>query len=209
MGAVVDRWQAEGLAVGTIKEYLSGVRTVLRHFDNDRIAADNRAFNLANRVYVSNQDKSLPQAAYEKAVSALQSSNSINDNRIAAQLMLQRTLGLRKEESFKFSPARSVLADGRIYITDGTKGGRDRILHQISDPARVAIAYAKTVLSGANTMANTMTERQWNALFYRTIKAQGITKQQCGASAHGLRHAYARERYRALTGFAARSRRYR
>jgi site-specific recombinase XerD len=203
VAAVVDRWQSEGLAVSTIKEYLSGVRTVLNHFDNERIAPDNRAFGLENRVYVNNTDKSLSQEAYENAVAALKSSQDINDNRMAAQLMLQRTLGLRKEESFKFNPTRSVLTDGRIYITDGTKGGRDRMLHQVSGPAKAAIAYAKTVLSGANTMANAMTERQWNNLFYRTIKENGLSKDQSGSSAHGLRHAYAQERYQALTGFAA------
>ena len=203
VAAVVNQWQTEGLAVSTIKEYLSGVRTILRHFDNDRVAPDNRAFGLENRVYVTNQDKSVPQAVYEKAVAALKSSENINDNRIAAQLMLQRQIGLRKEESFKFNPERAHFSDGRVYISDGTKGGRERLVHQISAQGKAAITYAKTLLSGANTMANTMTERQWNNLFYRTITAHGITKEQCGASAHGLRHAYAQERYQALSGFAA------
>jgi len=203
VAAVVTRWQNEGLAVSTIKEYLSGVRMIVNHFGNDRIAPDNRSFGIENRIYVSNADKSLPQNVYEQAVAALKSSENINDNRVAAQMMLQRELGLRKEESFKFAPPRSVLQDGRVFVTDGTKGGRDRILHQISEKAIAAIAYTKTVLSGANSMTNKMTERQWNNLFYRTIKEHGISKKECGASAHGLRHAYAQERYLQLTGFAA------
>lgn len=203
VAAVVNQWRDEKLSVATIKEYLSGVRTVANHFGNERIAPDNRAFGLENRVYVTNQDKSVPQAVYERAVTVLKSSDNIQEQRVAAQLMLQRELGLRKEESFKFNPERAHLSDGRVYISDGTKGGRERVLHTVTARAVDAIAYAKTVVSGANTMANTMTERQWNNLFYRTITAHGITKEQCGASAHGLRHAYAQERYQALSGFAA------
>jgi len=56
IGAAVDQWRTEGLAVSTIKEYLSGVRLIARHFGNDRIAPDNRAFNLENRVYSINQN---------------------------------------------------------------------------------------------------------------------------------------------------------
>ena len=52
-------------------------------------------------------------------------------------------------------------------------------------------------------MAKGMSERQWNNRFYRTLKAHGITKDQAGASAHGLRHAYAQERYKKLAGFAS------
>ena len=203
VASVVEQWQHDGLKTSTIKEYLSGVRSVLNHFHNDRISPDNRPFGLENRVNVSNIDKSLSQQAYENAVGALRSSDNINDNRIAAQLMLQRELGLRREEAVKFNPNRSVMADGKVFITDGTKGGRDRILQHISDQAKAAIAYAKTVLSGANTISNGMTERQWNNLYYRTIREHRISKEICGASSHGLRHAYAQERYQSLTGFDA------
>lgn len=203
IAAVVNHWRDEKLSVATIKEYLSAVRVAARHFDNSSIAPDNRAFGLENRVYVTNQDKSVPQAAYERAVAMLKSSDSINDNRVAAQLMLQRTLGLRKEESFKFKPERSVLQDGRLLISAGTKGGRERIIHHATSEAQAAIAYAKCVISSTNTMANTMTERQWNSFYYRTLRVHGISKATCGASSHGLRHAYAQQHYHQITGFAA------
>ena len=46
-----------------------------------------------------------------------------------------------------------------------------------------------------------MNKRQWNNRFYRALKSQGITKAQAGASSHGFRHAYAKERYEKMTGF--------
>ena len=117
--------------------------------------------------------------------------------------MLQKTLGLRKEESFKFNPNRSILQDGRVYVLDGAKGGRDRIIHHVSSEARTAIGHAKAFISGSNTMTYGMAERQWNTLFYSPIREHGISKAACGASSHGLRHGYAQERYHQIAGFAA------
>jgi site-specific recombinase XerD len=182
---------------------LSGVRLVARYFGNRNIAPDNKAFGIQNRSYVTNHDKSLGQDIYEKTVDKLQISHDVNDNRIAAQLMLQRHLGLRKEESFKFNALRAVLKDGRVFVSDGTKGGRERMLEHVDQKAMEAINYTKTVASGKNTIPAGMSERQWNNRFYRTLRQYGISKKSTGASGHGLRHAFAQERYQKLTGFAA------
>ena len=135
---MVCEWKNAGLATGTIKEkeYLSGVRAVTRFFKNHRIALENSAFGVENRVYVLNQDKSVPGAVYERIVADLKASAEINDNRIAAQLQLQRELGLRKEEAFKFDPGRAVMRDGTVFIQHGTKGGRERIIHHVSARAQ-------------------------------------------------------------------------
>lgn len=204
VGAVVCEWKNAGLATGTIKEYLSGVRAVTRFFKNHRIAPENSAFGVENRVYVLNQDKSVPGAVYERIIADLKASPEINDNRIAAQLQLQRELGLRKEEAFKFDPNRAVMRDGTVFIQHGTKGGRERIIHHVSARAREAIAYARSVASGKNTIPNDMTEAQWERQFYKTIRLHGLSHNSCGASSHGLRHAYAHARYEQITGFAPR-----
>jgi len=206
VGAVVNEWKNAGLATGTIKEYVSGVRAVARLFNNHRIAEKNSAFGIENRVYVSNRDKSVPQAVYERVVATLKGSIDINDHRVAAQLQLQRELGLRKEESFKLQPTHAVMRDGRVFIQHGTKGGRERIIHDPSQGAKEAIAYAKSVLSGKNTIPNNMTERQWEWHFYKTLRFHGISQEACGASSHGLRHAYAQARYEQITGFEPRCR---
>jgi site-specific recombinase XerD len=204
VGAVVKEWKNAGLATGTIKEYLSGVRAVARLFNNHRIAEKNSAFGIENRVYVSNRDKSVSEAVYERIVTALKASANINDNRVAAQLQLQRELGLRKEEAFKFQPASAVMRDGTVFIQHGTKGGRERIIHHLSAKAKEAIAYAKSVVSGKNTIPNDMTERQWECHFYKTLRFHGLSQDSCGASSHGLRHAYAQARYEQMTGFEPR-----
>jgi len=203
VGAVVNSWKAKEMAISTMKEYLSGVRVVTAYFKNDRIAKDNSAFGIGKRIYISNRDKSVPQAVYERVVADLKKSPDINDNRVAAQLALQRELGLRKEESFKCNPSACLLNDGRVLVHKGTKGGRERVILEISQKARQAIEYAKKMVDGTNTMPNDHTERQWEQRFYDTLRKHDLTKRACGASSHGLRHAYAQERYAQITGFEA------
>jgi len=207
VGAVVSQWKRRGLKPSTMKEYLSGVRVVAKHFGNDRIARQNAAFGIANRVYVSNEDKSLSDHAYNSAIAALKESTEPNDHRVAAQLQLQREIGLRKEESFKFSARRDVQADGRVLVAAGTKGGRERMILDVSDRAKAAIEYARQLGDGrhGNTMPREMSERQWERLYYRTLARIGLTKSKAGASSHGLRHAYAQERYHQITGFHCRT----
>jgi hypothetical protein len=47
---VVDHSRNEWLKLAIIKEYLSGVRVITRHYGNERIAPSNSAFKLENRV---------------------------------------------------------------------------------------------------------------------------------------------------------------
>ncbi|MBW2329673.1 MAG: hypothetical protein JRF30_01780 [Deltaproteobacteria bacterium] len=44
-------------------------------------------------------------------------------------------------------------------------------------------------------------ERAWEHKFYEAFHRYGLTQGACGASSHGLRHAYAQERYAHITGF--------
>lgn len=98
MQQAVDEWKKKGLQTATIKEYLSGVRTVCRLYGNNRIATENGVFGIENRVLVDNRNKSLPQEVYSRVVTELKKSGKSDDNRVAAQLQLERYLGLRTEE---------------------------------------------------------------------------------------------------------------
>lgn len=46
-----------------------------------------------------------------------------------------------------------------------------------------------------------MSEKQWERFYYKTLSKYEFTKKDCGFSGHGLRHAYAQERYKNYTGF--------
>ena len=199
----VNKWKQEGLQVATIKEYLSGVRMVCRIYGNHRIAEENAQFGIGNRVMVDNRDKSLPQQVFKRVVTELKNSNNQDDQRIAAQLQLERYLGLRTEESCKFNGHKAVLTDGRIFIQHGTKGGRERIISEVTDKGMEAIQYAKSISGKGNLIPSNHSLKTWIQKYYRVIRGKGISKKECGASGHGCRHAYAQDRYEEITGFQA------
>ena len=203
VGNVVQKWQNEGLQVATIKEYLSGVRYVCRIYGNDRIETDNAKFGIEKRMMVDNRDKSLPQEVFDRVVADLKNSDNQDDHRIAAQLQLERHLGLRTEESAKFNTKQAMLTDGSVFIQHGTKGGRERMINDVTAKGMEAIQYAKMISGNKNLIPPNKSLKFWIQKYYRVIRSNGITKKVSGASSHGNRHTYAQERYEAITGFKA------
>ncbi len=157
----VNKWKDEGLQVATIKEYLSGVRIVCRIYGNHRIGEENAQFGIGNRVMVDNRDKSLHQEVFKRVVTELKNSNNQDDQRIAAQLQLERYLGLRTQESCMLNGHKAVLVDGRIFIQHGTKGGRERIISGVTEKGMEAIQYAKTISRKGNLIPSNHSLKPW------------------------------------------------
>lgn len=203
VGEVVEYWKEhKRLSAATIKEYLTGVRIAAKHYKNMAVAGSTNAeFGIENQVYVTNKDKSLAEDHYSRVLENLKS-GTLDQQRIAAQLELQRTLGMRLEESAKFDPNRDVRFNGQVDIADGTKGGKPRFISTVSPEARAAIEYARSRVSPkGNTMNPEKSEKQWRNYVYNQLRKLGITRKESGASCHGNRHAYAQTRYTEMTGF--------
>jgi site-specific recombinase XerC len=198
--AVVTQWQKEGLSNATLKEYMSGVRLISR-FYGGKVSVSNDSFGIGRRVYVSNRDKSVPFEIYSRVTNSLKNSEDINERIVGSQLNLQYRLGLRKEESFKFDPTKAVLQNGSVLIQDGTKGGRERIIFQVSTAAQETIEKHKQYIDRRNSIPSRFSEKTWERFYYRTLEKFGLTKSSSGVSGHGLRHAYAQNRYKEITGF--------
>ena len=118
VGAVVDVWKEQNLTPATIKGNMSAIRTVARYFGNDRIHEDNAAFDIGNRIYITNLDRSLPDDVFENTVKTLKLGEKEYDTRIAAMLLLERYLGLRTEEAAKFNPYQADMGD-RVFVCHG------------------------------------------------------------------------------------------
>jgi len=211
VATVVERWKQRGLSNATMKEYLSGVRMVARAYgntsirsDNDFRAADGTAL-IGARVYVDSQNRAVPDAVYAGAVASLRAGQN-DERRFAVHLELMREGGLRHEEARKLNPFRCVLQDGRIWISDGTKGGRERMQSAPSAAFLAAIERAKEFVSRhGNLMPDGTSERSWEKKAYAIARAVGLSKASCGASLHGLRHGWAHARYLEMTGFPCRA----
>lgn len=139
----------------------------------------------------------------ERAICLVQ----VNCPTTALQLRLARAFGVRVQEFLMFKPLQAQKAAGFIYIKDGAKGGRPRLVPIENDEQRALLSQATELAEkhprGLVMAKDWMTLRQAINHFYYQLRRAGINKQCFGVTAHGLRHGYACTVYNHLTGEAA------
>ena len=196
VGALLRRWQSEGLAVSTIKNRMAVVRWWAEKIGNPGAVKSNEDLGIEKREYTTNENKSASIQTVDL---------SKMDERIAASLVLQSEFGLRREEAMKFQPeyalsGRSPLDAGTNEIRlkgSWTKGGRDRVIPIKTQSQREALAKAAYLARSGSMIPPDRSYRQHLIIWEKETAAQGIGRT------HGLRHAYAQRRYLELTGWAA------
>lgn len=184
---VLDRWKAEGLSTGTIKNRMANLRWLAEKAGNPQIIpAKNENLDIAYRRYTDNSINRAEKLTEEKT-------DLIKDSRLKISLQLQEAFGLRKEEALKIKPEQ---ADGGEKITlqaSWTKGGREREIPIRTQEQRDLLEKAK-LIAGKNSMIPAdKSYKEW-AKKYDNVTAKHKI------DGHGLRHDYAQERYRELTG---------
>lgn len=195
INALVKIWQAEGLSTGTIKNRMAVVRWWCEKVGKAEIVKENSVYGIENRQYVTNENKSI-------SLKDIDLSNI--DQNIAQSLRLQDAFGLRREESMKFQPEYALdgqKVDNAKYIKlkdSWTKGGRPRTIPITSEKQRVELRKSLDIahLNGGSMIPSSKTYKAHLAQFEAITHGLGI------GQTHGLRHAYAQERYFQLMGFA-------
>ncbi len=187
---LVERWKAEGLAVGTIKTRMAELRWWAEKIGKQNVMApDNDHYGIGNRTYVTNVSK-----ARELSGSEL---SRITDPYTRMSLRLQAAFGLRRGESIKIRPEWADRGDKPALKDTWTKGGRPREIPIRNDKQRRVLDEAKA-LAGRGSLIPA--ERSYVDQLRRF-------EHQCAAAGvhriHGHRHEYAQTRYRELTGWAA------
>ena len=187
---LVERWKAEDLAVGTIKNRMAELRWWAEKIGKQNvIARDNDHYGIGNRTYVTNVSK-----ARELSGSDL---SRITDPYTRMSLRLQAAFGLRRGESIKIRPEWADRGDKLALKDTWTKGGRPREIPIRNDEQRQVLDEAKA-LAGRGSLIPA--ERSYVDQLRRF-------EHQCAAAGvhriHGHRHQYAQTRYRELTGWAA------
>ena len=184
--ALVSHWQSEGRSEGTIKNRLAFIRWWAEKVDKASVVPrDNVVLGVDNRTHVTNIDK---------AVELDQRVEGIADPRIRASLALQRAFGLRREESIKIRPATADHGDRLVLKASWTKGGRAREIPVRTDAQRAVLDRAHGVAGSAALIPAERSYVQHLKVYERKVVDAGFSKL------HGLRHAYAQQRYRELTG---------
>jgi hypothetical protein len=188
--ALVDIWKAESLSAGTMKNRMAHLRWWAERIGKPNIIArSNEQYGIADRQFVTETSKSLTLHEADLA--------KISDPYTAMSLRLQAAFGLRREESIKIRPAWADRGDKLVLKGSWTKGGRSREIPIRNEEQRRILDQAKTLAGSGSLIPEHRSYIDQLRHFQRQTADADIRK------VHGLRHAYAHQRYRELTGWAA------
>ena len=188
--ALLAKWREQGIRTGTLKNRLSALRWWAKKVNKPSIIArDNAIYGIGKRECVAKESKA-------KEVDEAKLS-SISDQYVCLSIRLQAAFGLRREESIKFSPSYAVQDDHVKLKSSWTKGGRARSVPIRNDEQRQLLAEVKELVKGGSLIPAQLNYVQQLNRYQRQLRNAGLTKL------HGLRHAYAQQRYLDLTGWKA------
>ena len=184
---LLQRWQAEGLSIGTIKNRLSYLRWWAEKVGKaGLLPKDNAQLGIPQREYVTNQNK---------AVHPGETLAKVTDPHVQMSLKLQQAFGLRREESIKFQPG---YADRGNYIQlkgSWTKGGRPRRIPLTTQEQRNVLNEAHCLAGKGSLIPAHKSYIQQRDKYDGQCQSLGLNRM------HGLRHLYAQQRYEVLTGW--------
>lgn len=187
--ALVERWKAEGLSAGTIKNRMMELRWWAEKIAKQNVIARyNDHYGIAKRQYVTNVSQARELTATELA--------KVTDPYTQLSLKLQAAFGLRREESIKIRPEWADRGDRLVLMDSWTKGGREREI-PINTPEQRALLDAAKAFARSGSLIPK--DRNYVGQLNRF-------KDQCAKAGiqhvHGHRHQYAQVRYQQLTGWA-------
>ena len=189
VAALVDRWKNDGISAGTFKNRMGAVRwmygKVNKHF---LVPRTNAELGIGNRQYVTNESKA------RELTPTFGDIDRIKSPHVRMSLELQRAFGLRREEALKIRPAWADRETKLVLQGSWTKGGRRREIRILTSHQREVLDRAKAVADNGSLIPRDKSYINHLRVYKRQIAAAGFHKL------HGLRHAYAQERYLELTG---------
>lgn len=188
VSALVARWHAEKIAPGTFKNRMAQLRWLAEKNGTPKIiASSNDAYGIPDRVYVTNVSKAIELDLERLA--------RITDPYTQMSLKLEWAFGLRRKESLMIRPAWADRGD-RIALKDSwAKGRREREIPIRNAEQRQVLDEAKQFAGNGSLIPQAMRYVEQLKRFETQCNKVGIHH------VHGLRHHYAQERYRELTGW--------
>ena len=187
VNALVREWKAGGLSVGTIKNRMAALRWWADAVGRPGVVGSNAEHGIGNRRYVTNEDRSRRLDPERLA--------AVKDVHVRMALRLQGAFGLRREEAIKFRPSYSDRGDRVVLKASTTKGGRAREIPIWNDAQRLVLDEARRLVGGGAMIAPGRNYAAQRKTYEKQTEAAGL------AGMHGLRHAFAQDRYEHLTGW--------
>lgn len=187
--ALLQRWQAEELSPGTLKNRLAHLRWWAEKVGKAGILpADNSRLGIPERRYVTNENKS-KELDYRL--------DRITDPYVHMSLRLQAAFGLRREEAIKFRPTYADRTNHIAIKGSWAKGGRERTVPITTPEQRIVLDEAHRLAGSESLIPSHKSYIEQRHTYDGQCKAAGLSNM------HGLRHRYAQMRYEVLTGWKA------
>ncbi len=185
--ALVKHWFAQELSTGTLKNRMAVIRWWSQKVDKQNVVArSNEHYGIPDRRFVTNESKA-------KTVNQIQL-DKVRDEHVRMSLELQQAFGLRREEAIKFQPSFADRGDHLVLKGSWTKGGKERVIPVRTDAQRDVLNRARR-LTGFDSLIPS------NRNYVHQMRVyEGNTRRAGLSHMHGLRHAYAQNRYEELTG---------
>lgn len=187
--ALVDYWQYDKqLSAGTIKNRLADIRFVCRSMGKASIVQPNSAYQIDARRRIPGHNKAITNPDFSQ----------IQDTHLKHSLALQSEFGLRREECLKIVPSQADQGNYLWLKGSWTKGKIERCIPITTQEQRQVLEEAKTFV-GKNRSLIPNDENYIKQRYTYNRQTQQIGYNNL----HGLRHAYAQQRYETLTGWQA------
>ena len=187
--ALLKLWRQQELSTGTIKNRMAVIRWWANKVDKRNVVVrSNEHYGIPDRRFVTNESKAqtLAREQLEK----------VRDEHVRMSLELQQAFGLRREEAMKIRPCIADQGEHLFLQGSWTKGGRERIV-----PIRTE--QQREVLRRAHRLAGRGSLIPSNRNYVHQMRVyEGNTRRAGLHHMHGLRHAFAQDRYEELTGWS-------
>ena len=204
---ILEHWVANGLSPATIQSRASVLRVFCSWINKANMIGNLEQYvddpSLVKRDQVAKVDKSWSTngVSYDDKLKQIEE----YDMKAGAQLRMIKAFGLRRLEAVCFRPIVAMRLGEEstsITIEFGTKGGRPRSVVIDNDEKRAALAHACKVskLTNGHIGWEDLSLEQAVKRFANIMQKFGITKKECGVTAHGLRHEYLNDKYEGITG---------
>ena len=186
--ALVEHWQGQNLSAGTIKNRMSCLRWWAEKVNRRAVVAgSNDFYGIPDRQFVSESSKAKGLAGEQLG--------QVKDEHVQMSLRLQQAFGLRRGEALKIRPRWADRGDHLHLKASWTKGGRERIVPIRTKEQRALLEQAKRLAGLGALIPGGRSYIEQLRIYERHTANAGLSKM------HGLRHAYAQQRYLELTGW--------
>jgi len=186
--ALVDHWLAQNLSPGTIKNRMSCLRWWAEKVNRRAVVAgSNDFYGIPDRQFVSHHSKARDLKWGQLVL--------VKDEHVRMSLRLQQAFGLRREEAIKLQPRWADRGDHLHLKASWTKGGRERTVPIRTREQRALLEQAKRLVGLGALIPRGRQYIEQLRIYERHTANAGLSKM------HGLRHAYAQQRYLELTGW--------